>query len=187
MRLRFMSLIIVLGVLLFPVLAGADEGSGYSNMKKNALEFGPLIDIYFLRYGRMISLQDEVTLGLVYHNTAIGNMIPYPGNLWTVDWELGYRRYLWRGLYLEASVLPQWVVCNDTTAGIIYQGFDTALEGRLGYRFTFNLAGIIWLVNLQFFAGYRILDPRPLSFVSAGGGRFYPEIPIPMLLLGVQF
>lgn len=166
--------------------ADGSEPAGASSPTLNAIELGPDLDIYFLRFARMVSPKDELAIGAIYHNTDIMDMIAYPGSVEAFALEAGYRRYLWRGLHAEAALLPQYTICRDTAGEELSSGLGVAVEARLGYRFAFRLAGVDWLFNLQFFAGYRLIDPKPASFVEVDGGAFYVS-PVPMFMLGFRF
>ncbi|MFC2090352.1 hypothetical protein ACFLT1_06205 [Bacteroidota bacterium] len=153
---------------------------------KNSIEIGPMGDIYMLQYGHKLTPKDEIVLGGGYLNTAILDLIKYPGINKVFFLEAGYRRYLWRNLNAEFQIMPNYTSCNDTIEQKIYNGIGFTTEIRLGYRFEFNIKEMPFLIHLQWFAGYMIINPKPQSFVDVDGGSFYIS-PIPIILLGFRF
>ncbi|MFC2129374.1 hypothetical protein ACFLQX_01195 [Bacteroidota bacterium] len=156
------------------------------NDHRNSIEIGPMGDIYMLQYVRRITPYDEIVVGGGYLNTAILDLIKYPGINKVAFLETGYRRYLWRNLNAEFQLMPSYVNCNDTIAQTITKGFALSTELRLGYRFEFSIKEIPFLIHLQWFAGYMIINPKPESFIDVDGGSFYIS-PIPIILLGFKF
>ena len=154
--------------------------------KLNSINIGPMGDIFILQYSRLFSEKNEFVVGASYTNPAILNIIQYPGTAQIYTLELGYRRYLWRNLHAEFQLDPQYFFCTDTLENKDYNGFGLTPEIRLGYRFDFRIARIPFHLNIQWFAGYHIINPKPKSFQEVDGGSFYIS-PIPMLFLGVKF
>jgi hypothetical protein len=153
---------------------------------RNSLEIGPDYDIYFIQFCRKFSSRDEIVLGLSYLNSSIGNFLGYPGDEQLYALELGYRKYLCKNLHLEFQILPQYVTCYDNIIQKSYDRFGLASEIRLGYLFDFDIFDIPFYINLQWFCGYYLYNPKPQSFVEVDGGPFYIS-PVPMFLIGIKF
>lgn len=153
---------------------------------KNFVDVGPMGDIFIVQYGRALSESAEFVVGASYTNPAVLGVIKYPGTEEIYTLELGYRRYLWKNLHGELQLDPQYFICVDTTENKSYKGFGLTTEIRLGYRFDFNIKEVPFFVNLQWFAGYHIVNPKPESFQEVDGGSFYIS-PIPMFFLGARF
>ncbi len=164
---------------------GANAQDAAKPQSRWALEFGPDIDIYFLQAALRASPRDELVLGAIYMNTAIAGLIPYPGEEQIYAFELGWRHFFWKGLHAEILLLPEWVVSREIGAGSPSAGFDLVPELRAGWQFNFKSWGVQWYLTLQWFAGYRLLNPKPASFKAVDGGSFYTS-PIPMFLFGLR-
>lgn len=152
----------------------------------NSFDISPMGNIFIVQYGRKISKNSELILGTSYTNPAILNVIQYPGTEQIFTLELGYRRYFWRNLHAEIQIDPQYFNCEDTTENKIYNGFGLTPEIRMGYRFDFSIRKTSLFLNLQWFAGYHLINPKPESFKDIDGGSFYIS-PIPMFFLGIRF
>jgi hypothetical protein len=180
----------ILLILAFSLNIQRLNGQSFDNKTiheyRNSIEIGPMGDIYMLQYARRVSSYDEIVIGGGYLNTAILDLIKYPGINKVSFLETGYRRYVWRNLNAEFQIMPTYAMCSDTVEQKTYQGFGLNTEIRLGYRFEFHLRNIPFLINFQWFAGYSIINPKPESFIEVDGGHFYFS-PIPIILLGFQF
>lgn len=152
----------------------------------NSINIGPMGDIYIIQYGKKICDKNELILGASYTNPAILNVIQYPGKEQIYTMELGFRHYFWKNLHAEIQLDPQYFLCKDTIENKDYNGFGLTPEIRFGYRFDFKIAKIPFHLNIQWFAGYHIINPKPKSFQDVDGGSFYIS-PIPMFFLGVKF
>ena len=157
-----------------------------NNEYRNSLEIGPDYDIYFIQFCRKFSSRDESILGVSYLNSSIGNLLGYPGDEQLYALELGYRKYLWRNLHLEFQILPQYVTCYDNIIQKSYNEFGLASEIRLGYLFNFDIFDIPFYINLQWFCGYYLYNPKPQSFIEVDEGSSYIS-PVPMFLIGIKF
>ena len=153
---------------------------------KKAIGIGPMGDIFIIQFGQKISMKDELIIGASYTNPAILNVIQYPGTEEIFTLELGYRRYFWKNLHFELQFDPQYFNCRDTSENKTYKRFGLTPEIRFGYRFDFKIKTIPLFFNLQWFAGYHIINPKPKSFQDVDGGSFYIS-PIPMFFLGYRF
>lgn len=167
-------------------LSGQSTKNTESYDFRNSLELGPMGDIYMLQYVHKINPNAELVVGGGYLNTAILNLIKYPGINKVTYIEAGYRRYFWRNLNAELQVMPTYVNCNDTIEQKIYKGIGLNAEIRAGYRFEFLIRRMPFFIHLQWFAGYAIVNPKPDSFQAVDGGSFYIS-PIPIILLGCKF
>lgn len=184
---------ISIGILLILIFSlntqqtyGQSVDNNSFNNYRNSIEIGPMGDIYMLQFTRKITSKDEIVLGGGYLNTSILDLIKYPGINKVSFVETGYRRYLWRNLNAEFQLMPSYVNCNDTIEQKITKGFGLTTELRLGYRFEFDIKEIPFLIHLQWFAGYMLINPKPQSFIDVDGGSFYIS-PIPVILLGFKF
>ncbi len=180
-RVRAASL---LAALLLCCALPLQAGEGTDPLS-GAVELFTLGDIYLVQYERLINGFDALILGAIYQNTKLLPLIDYPGSEQHLALEIGYRRYLWRGLHAEIQINPQYVECFGESGGLLASGFGLVFELRLGYRFDFNLGRLPLLVNLQFFGGWRAVNPKPQSFVDVDGGDFYLS-PVPMILVGLR-
>ncbi|MCK9558957.1 MAG: hypothetical protein PHC43_04975 [Candidatus Marinimicrobia bacterium] len=154
--------------------------------KVNAIAIGPMGDIFIVQYGRKISKTNELIVGASYTNPEILNVIKYPGTEQILTLELGYRKYLWRNLHAEIQIDPQYFNCKDTIENKTYNGFGLTPEIRLGYRFDFKIKKLPLFINLQWFAGYHLINPKPERFKKVDGGSLYIS-PIPMFFIGLKF
>ncbi|MBN2280791.1 MAG: hypothetical protein JXQ65_09430 [Candidatus Marinimicrobia bacterium] len=152
----------------------------------NSIDFGPMGDIFIVQYGRKISETNELIVGVSYTNPKILNVIQYPGTEQILTLELGYRKYLWRNLHAEIQIDPQYFNCKDTIKNKTYNGFGLTPEIRYGYRFDFKIKKLPLFINLQWFVGYHLINPKPESFKKVDGGSLYIS-PIPMFFLGLRF
>jgi hypothetical protein len=152
----------------------------------NTINIGPMGDIFIIQYGRKISETNELIVGASYTNPEILNVIQYPGTEQIFTLELGYRIFLWRQLHAEIQIDPQYFYCKDTVENKTYNGFGLTPEIRFGYRFDFTIKKLPLFINLQWFAGYHLINPKPESFKELDGGSHYIS-PIPMFFLGIKF
>jgi len=180
--------ILLLSVIIIS-LSNIDAQNNRNNQidsVSNSINIGPMGDIFILQYGKKISDKDVLIFGVSYTNPAILNVIQYPGTEQIYTLELGYRRYIWRGLHAEFQLDPQYFLCTDTVENKDYNGFGLTPELRFGYRFDFRIAKVPFHFNIQWFAGYHIINPKPKSFQVVDGGSFYFS-PIPMFFFGIKF
>lgn len=152
----------------------------------NSINISPMGDIFILQYNRMFAEKNELIIGASYTNPAVLDLIQYPGSEQIFTMELGCRRYLWKNLHAELQIDPQYFICRDTNENKDYNGFGLTPEIRIGYRFEFKVAKVPLCLNLQWFAGYHVVNPKPQSFQDVDGGSLYYS-PIPMLFLGLKF
>ncbi len=189
-RERINSLIKSILVILFifcvaSVFAQPNDSLQINNLKRT-IGIGPMGDIFIIQFGQKISIKDELIIGASYTNPVIINVIQYPGTEQIFTLELAYRRYLWKNLHLELQFDPQYFNCRDTVESKTYNGFGLTPEIRFGYRFDFKIKRIPLSFNLQWFAGYHLINPKPKSFQEVDGGSFYIS-PIPMFFFGYRF
>lgn len=177
--------IITLGIVLGLLTSGLAQAQ-VPDRPRSALEVGPDADIWFLQYNFRPDPNSEFMVGVVYLNTAIAHLIPYPGVEQIYAVEAGYRYFLIAGLHAEVTVLPQLVDCWEQGAGTRTVGWGLATEVRAGYQFDFVTFGQPWYLNLQWFAGYHWVNPKPAAFQQVDGGSFYTS-PVPMFLFGFRF
>jgi len=180
------QIIFTITLLFVFISAYAQQKENIAESKNNSISLGPMGDIFIAQYGRKITAKDEFIIGASYTNPDILKMIEYPGTEQIYTLELGYRRYLWRNLNVEIQLDPQYFQCVDLVENKEYNGFGLTPEVRFGYRFDFNVAQIPFFINLQWFAGYHLINPKPQSFQDIDGGSFYVS-PIPMFFLGFKF
>lgn len=186
MNLKMMLALIILIVLSIQNLSAQQNDTIKKLDIVNSISIGPMGDIFIVQYGRKISETNELIVGVSYTNPAILNVIQYPGTEQIFTLELGYRRYLWRNLHAEIQIDPQFFNCKDSIENKTYNGFGLTPEIRFGYRFDFKIKKLPLFLNLQWFAGYHIINPKPKSFQDVDGGSFYIS-PIPMFFLGIRF
>jgi hypothetical protein len=78
---------------------------------------------------------------------------------------------------------PQYFLCYEEVERKDYNDFGLTAEMRFGYKFDFKSE---FFINLQFFGGYHIINPKPDSFKEVDGSSLYLS-PIPMFFLGYKF
>ena len=85
----------------------------------------PFFGIYFLRYSYQLTPQDELVAGFyyLYGTTALLGQ-PYPGSYQLYTPQIGYKRFLWEGLYAEYLLLPGFASYHDTNVNVTYSGFE---------------------------------------------------------------
>lgn len=186
LRLKAGIVFIAMMGMLNADLAGQSVNKDDPGEYRNSIEIGPMGDIYMLQYARRLHSPAEIVIGGGYLNTAILNMIKYPGINRVAFLGAGYRRYLWRNLNIEYQLFSTYVNCIDTIEQKVYKGPGLTTELRMGYRFEFRIRKVPLFVHLQWFAGYAIINPRPPGFIEVDGGNFYIS-PIPIILLGGRF
>lgn len=180
-------LILIVLILLNAHITGAQSTESVPiSDQKNLLALGPMGDIFIFQYSRNLATNAEFVTGVSYTNPAILNVIRYPGTEQIFTIELGYRKYLWRNLHVEIQIDPQYFDCTDTVEHKAYRGLGLTPELRLGYRFDFRLFHRPLFFNLQWFAGYHLINPKPKSFRDVDGGSGYLS-PVPMFFLGIKF
>ena len=153
---------------------------------QHSVSIGPLGDIFILQYSHLLLNNDEFIIGASYTNPGILNMIKYPGNEEIYTLELGYRKYLYKGLNIEIQLDPQYFLCHYTVENKNYNGFGLTTEIRFGYRLDFKISNLLFFINGQFFGGYHLINPKPRAFQEIDGGSYYIS-PIPMVFLGIKF
>lgn len=152
----------------------------------NQIELCPLVDVWILQYARNLTPQDQLVTGIIYTNPEILGMLDYPGTIQIYTVEAGYRRFILAGLNAEVDVLASYVASYDEIEARDYNGFALTTELRAGYQFDFRLFSVEWFANVQWFAGYKVINPVSQNFVDVDGGHYYIS-PIPIILLGAKF
>jgi hypothetical protein len=179
-RVRAASL---LAALLLCCALPLQAGEG-TDLLSGAVELFTLGDIYLVQYERLINGFQALILGAIYQNTKLLPLIDYPGSEQHLALEIGYRRYLWRGLHAEiqlnrstsnVSANPEvcWRPDSDS-----YSSSGSGTDSILTW-------GVFPFSSISSSSGGRAVNPKPQSFVDVDGGDFYLS-PVPMILVGLR-
>ncbi len=150
----------------------------------------PIFNSFALIYGYNFHSRNELIIGFWYSYATITPSIylEYPGAVQTTAMILGYRIYFWRGLHFEYQLLPGYNRFYEINEDRYYHSFGLYNEFRIGYRFTFKLFDIPFLVNIQWplgFSLYESNEPDSFKEVNSQDPIFY--IFYPNIYIGFRF
>lgn len=141
----------------------------------------PVLKIYGLQYGCLLTQRDELLFGFVYAN------IKYDaGQSHAPTLIIGYRRYLWKKLHLEYQVWPAFNDYFEINEKRYYSGFEVWNEFRLGYKFELSLGSIPISLTPQVLCGFGLHEGnKPSSFKQQVNKE--PVFVYPNIFVGVRF
>jgi len=149
------------------------------NQFQNAIVIRPIdlfLSFYVVQYERMVGLKNEFIVGLYDINN--NSNLEYPGDYQLILPILGYRRYLWKGLHLEYSLLPGYAKYNDTIRKEISKSFEIWNEFHLGYRFQFEVFKVHLFLSPQILLGFNLFkgnQPESFKIIDDKKSNFYPN------------
>ncbi|MFP4664821.1 MAG: hypothetical protein ACLFM1_10380 [Bacteroidales bacterium] len=133
-------LLLLAGIPL--ILPAQNRKTRNQPMYIHSLETSPLspvlqmanVVIRAIKYEYALTDKDGLKTGLAYMNNHfdIGNTNS-PGVI------IGYRRFLWKKLYVEYVLWPAFDAFYEKHSDPVYKGFDLWNEFRMGYQFILRL------------------------------------------------
>ncbi len=129
-------------------------------LQVNALEM--VGHIYSVVFAYQFSPQNHVIGGLGYQNQQSDFGITHAPSVL-----IGYRRFIWRGLYAEYTFWPAYNWYYEKNEARYYNGFELWGEFRAGYDVNFKWGTINWFMAPQFILGKGIIEGnKPESFTE---------------------
>jgi hypothetical protein len=153
----------------------------------------PFFNIFFIRYQEQVTTHDELVLGFYYLYGTTSLFGPtYPGSYQLYASVLGYKRYLWQGLFAEYLLLPGIASYHDTSDGTNYESFEIWNELHLGYRFPFKMGSLSLYAIPEIIVGiamYKGNEPQSFRLVEQAKPILgYPDLYIlPNICIGIAF
>lgn len=169
------------------------ETNSEDSRKKHSIETSPMspfmqmanIGIWGLKYDYAFTERDELKVGLAYMNLHFEEGITHsPAIL------VGYRRFLWKKLYVEYEIWPGYDDFYEKNEKKYYSGFDLWNEFRLGYQFNFKVKELPMFVNVAWPFGFGLYSTnKPDSFYERMEGGFSDKyfFQLPLVFVGVKF
>ncbi len=141
--------------------------------------------IWGIKLDYALTEKDELKAGLAYMNLHFDEGITHAPSL-----ILGYRRFLWKKLYVEYELWPGYDKFYEKNEDKYYESFDIWNEFRVGYQFNFDVKSVPAFVSVTWPFGFGLYSSnKPDSFYdrmnqSFGDKYFYQ---FPLLFVGVKF
>lgn len=141
--------------------------------------------IWGIKLDYALSEKDELKVGLAYMNLHFDEGTTHAPSL-----IVGYRRFLWKKLYLEYELWPGYDKFYEKNEGRYYESFDIWNEFRVGYQFNFEVKNVPAFVSVTWPFGFGLYSSnKPESFYdrmnqSFGDKYFYQ---FPLIFVGVKF
>lgn len=141
--------------------------------------------IWGVKYDYALTRRDELKVGISWMN------IYFPeGN--TDSWSLilGYRRYLWRNLYLEYELWPGYDNFYEKNEEKYYPGWDLWNEFRIGYQFRFHIGSLPCFVSAAWPFGFGLYSTnKPDSFYERMNQSFDSKFfyHFPLIFVGAKW
>lgn len=180
--------VLVGSILPSPALADGHEPA-LRVLHRHSIETSPMSPflqlagkgIWGLEYVCSITRSDEVKVGVAYMNIHFEE-----GNTNAPAITLGYRRFLWRRLYVEYELWPTYDRFYEKNEDRVYRGFDLWNELRLGYQVDFELGGAPLLANFAWPFGFALYTHnKPDTFFErmdrSASGRYFFHFPLVFL------
>lgn len=160
---------------------------------KHSIETSPLSPllqmadkgIWGLKYEYAWTPKDELKLGLAYMNIYFDE-----GNTNSPGLILGYRRFVWKKLYVEYELWPCYDAFYEKNEDTYYYGFDLWNEFRIGYQFNFHIKEFPMFVNVAWPFGFGLYSTnKPDSFYDRMNQSFADKYyyQFPLLFVGFKF
>ncbi len=127
---------------LFPAhaddAAPPDTRTGRLSLE-TSLSFPAAARIYLAQAAWRFDDRNEGIVGFCYQNWS--GMGTLDGEAHADTLILGYRFYAWDGLHLELELFPAWNAFVSGVDGKTYEGFETWIEYRVGWKARFEVGG----------------------------------------------
>jgi len=180
----------ILVLLMNSPLFGSEETEETYKHTIETSPISPLLQmanagIWGIKYEYALTPKDELKFGLSYMN------IYFPeGNTDSLSLILGYRRFLWKGLYTEYELWPGYDNFYEKNENRYYPGFDLWNEFRIGYQFIFPFNSWAITLNIAWPFGFGIYSTnKPQSFYDRMNRSFADKFffQFPLIFTGIQF
>lgn len=141
--------------------------------------------IWGIKLDYALTEKDEIKVGLAYMNLHFDEGTTHAPSL-----ILGYRRFLWKKLYVEYELWPGYDKFYEKNEDKYYESFDIWNEFRVGYQFNFEVKNVPAFVSVTWPFGFGLYSSnKPESFYdrmnqSFGNKYFYQ---FPLIFAGVKF
>jgi hypothetical protein len=161
--------------------------------KKHAIETNPLspllqmVDkgIWGIKYKYALTPKDNLKCGLAYMNIYFDE-----GNTNSPGLILGYRRFVWKYLYMEYELWPCYDAFYEKHKDKHYRGFDLWNEFRIGYQFNFQINEFPLFLNVAWPFGFGLYSTnKPDSFYERMDKSFSDKYfyQFPLIFAGFKF
>ncbi|MFP4369875.1 MAG: hypothetical protein ACOC2K_00735 [Bacteroidota bacterium] len=141
--------------------------------------------IWGIKYGYAPTRKDEIHFGLAYMNLYFDE-----GNTNSPGLIFGYRRYIWKDLFVEYEIWPCYDKFYEKNEDKYYESFDLWNEFRVGYKFDFTISDLPFHVNVTWPFGFGLYSSnKPDSFydrMDQGFGDKY-FFHFPLVFIGYKF
>ncbi|MDZ7722894.1 MAG: hypothetical protein U5R06_08815 [candidate division KSB1 bacterium] len=188
----FCTLLCLIGLTASSLFSQSEKKWSQSNYR-HSIETSPLSPllqmadkgIWGIKYEYALTPHDELKVGLAYMNIHFDE-----GNTNSPGLILGYRRYVWKKLYIEYELWPCYDAFYEKNEDTYYRGFDLWNEFRLGYQFNFQIKKVPMFVNVAWPFGFGLYSiNKPDSFydrMNQGfGDKYYYQFPL--IFVGLKF
>ncbi len=128
--LRAIALFLIVLLSCFSFLYAGDDSSKWS--VSTSLTY-PLANIYTLHVNYRPDNNNELYFGPCFQNFSHDSFTVYGYTL-----VLGYRRYFWRGLFLEGELYPAYNRIWSKITASYYPGIEMWGEIKIGYKIPFG-------------------------------------------------
>ncbi|HKK60061.1 MAG TPA: hypothetical protein VJ937_11315 [Salinivirga sp.] len=141
--------------------------------------------IWGIKYEYAITPKDELKAGLAYMNLHFEEgTTNSPGLI------IGYRRFVWKKLYLEYELWPAYDEFYEKNESKYYKSFDLWNEFRVGYQINFTINQVPLFVNIAWPFGFGLYSSnKPDSFYDRMNQSFNDKyfFQFPLLFTGFKF
>lgn len=184
---------IVLLFISMSVFSQIKTKSNSDDFYKYSIETSPVspflqmadMGIWGVKLDYALTPKDELKVGLAYMNLYFEE-----GNTNSPSLILGYRRFLWKKLYVEYELWPGYDKFYEKHEDRYYESFDLWNEFRVGYQFNFKIKNLPSFVSVTWPFGFGLYSSnKPDSFndrMNQGFGDKY-FFHFPLVFVGVKF
>ena len=132
----------------------------------------------------MVGELDELLVGPCYQNWKDQGEARGRAHAYTII--LGYRHYFWKGLHAEVELFPAFNVFDSSVDGKTYEGFETWIEYRIGWKIPFKLAGCSFSLTPQPGLGHALFIQKIWPGLSEATYRQNSLQFVPQVILGIE-
>ncbi len=190
---KYLFLILLFSIIYTDIFAQNDTAFTKHYKLKHSISTDPLLPLFnaaAIIYEYQKTEKSSFIFGFWYGKATetYPKMLQYPGYSVNISPIIAYRHYFWKKLHAEYQLYPGFTKYYEKSEDRFYKSFNLFNEFRIGYKFTFHIYKMPFILNLQFPVGFTIYDtnePKTFKQIRKQDPIFY--IFYPNIYLGIRF
>jgi hypothetical protein len=152
---------------------------------ETSLDYPFAAQIYMAQFAYRLGENSEVLFGPCFQNWKDQGEAKGQAHAYTLI--VGYRQYFWRNFHAEVELFPAYNSFDSRVDGKTYNGFETWIEYRVGWKFEFKIGDYSLFITPQPGIGHALYLQNIWPGLNASTYRLNSLTFVPQLLFGIEF